>query len=417
MYAKLVFQSGTPFTDVNRDIVRCITNSDGAGGSTVGALEFVDASQSVIDDTVASNWSLAAGQTIATGAFVEQDKQFYLQQTHANTSTKTVAMRTVYKDTTGSTQANNTTYGGVMLCPVSDYGESYEAIWHSVAENTTPSVNNVIWSRITGEVVHIIARDKLIMIAGSRFGYYGGTSYCGIMEVDGSETRVGRNRPAQCVITGASSTVLDYDGGDQASTKDDILDITTLGPFTADHMLPAILAFVDALYDDEAGTEVRYSHMTIQNAFDDNMGIPTGTSWTGYACYATRNTGNSDGIGTFLSYIDNSSYAQQLWETSGAYWGYGQNSMGWWPASNSNRQHSGTSFKDVDGNNSVLLRPVFPIVGRRKHAWDLSTDGGYYLATPNFAGNFANINDGVNDYIAIKIYSAEESSVGVAFRK
>ena len=130
MYAKLKFDSSTDFTKICRDIVRCIVNSDGAGGSTVAALEFVDASNSVIDDTVASNWSLAAGQTLGTGnSNVDLDKFMYLQQTHGNGTTKTIAIGTNYKDGTGVfTKANDVTYSGVCMWPVSDYGESYECI-------------------------------------------------------------------------------------------------------------------------------------------------------------------------------------------------------------------------------------------------------------------------------------------------
>ena len=116
MFAKLIFPTGTLRTQICRDITRAIVNSTGAGGSTVGALEFADQTQSTIDDTVASGWSLAPGFTLASGADVDADMQYVIQSPHSNTSTISVAVRTQFANTTAN--ANSTAYSAIVLNPV-----------------------------------------------------------------------------------------------------------------------------------------------------------------------------------------------------------------------------------------------------------------------------------------------------------
>ena len=155
MFAKLIFPTGTLYTQICRDITRAIVNSTGAGGSTVSALEFADQTDSTIDDSVASGWALAPGFSVATGANVEADMRHVIQSPHTNTSTISVAIRTQFVNTTAN--ANNTTSSAVVLNPVSEFGESYEldigAPDTSVNASSTFNANGV-----TGREVYIIAR-------------------------------------------------------------------------------------------------------------------------------------------------------------------------------------------------------------------------------------------------------------------
>ena len=417
MYAKLVFQTGTDFTLVNRDIVRCITNSNGAGGSTLAALENVVVSSSSISDTEASNWALASGQTLATGASVEQDKRFYLQQAHANSSTKTVAFQTAFRDATGFTKANETTYSGVHLCPVSDYGESYEAVWHSTNPDETPDENETPWNRLTGQEVHIIAKDKVMFVAGIRTGYQNGTSYCMIFEVDAAEVREGRNKPGQVVLTGSMSPYGNYSGFNP-STIAHIINITASNPFGGTYHNPAICSFVDVLHDYEADAEMRYAMMAPES-FAQNGGSPSTASWRGKNCCVLRDINDADGHGTFSFSTTNDAIAFRLWADDQSFWGFGPTSFDFWPFSRNNMTASAPGgFTDISGNPAVLLRPSAPIVGLKRQQWDFSGIGGYYTATANFQGNISTINDGTDDYIAIKLFSlGYPMAAAIAIRK
>lgn len=409
MYAKLVFQTGTDYTLINRDIVRCITNSDGAGGSTLGALENIVLSSSSISDTEASNWSLAAGQTLSTGTSVEQDKRFYLQQAHANGSTRTVALQTAFRDTIGFTNANDATYSGVHLCPVSDYGESYEAVWHSVKENESPSSTDSPWNRVTGQEVHIIARNKMIFIAGIRVGYIAGTSYCMIFEADAAEVREGRNKPGQVIITGCMSPSTDYDT-DSFTSLSKIIDITSANPFGGDHQKPAMCSFVDVLHDYETSQEIRYAG-SMNYAWHSQSGSMTTASPALTNCCVFRDINDAGGNGTFSYDTSNNAISFRLWGDSTNYWGYGPTGFDWWPFCRNNMSSAASGgYTDISGNPAVFLRPAAPVVGFKRQQWDFSTIPGYYTATSNFSGLFETINDGADDYIAVKLFSSEEST-------
>lgn len=428
MYAKLVFPAGTDFTKVARDIVRAIDNSDGAGGSTVAALEFVTAADSSIDDTVASDWSLASGQTLGTGATnVEQDKLMYLQQTHPSTATMTVAIGTAFKDSASGTftKANDTQYSGVCLWPVSDYGESYEAIWGRLQEDQSPSSTKSTWSRFTGETVHIIAKDKTLTILGVRSNTYPGDSYSSIIAMDSYENRVGRNRAAMAWILGSNSITTDYES-DDPSAINEILDITaSINPFTNDHHNPLNVHLVDALYDFGSSAEYRFIGSNFGAYYDEMNKAPRSyptTAQNYYRAYGCkRDTSQSNGCASqFLSYGTNSYEATLAFiGRSYSYWPYGNSAMNVVPGFTSLQDFPTALPKKPDGTATIFMRPVQPIFGQMKAQFDFSTDGGLYHCTGNFDGSIKNdISDGTDEYVGFKLFSTESPVVaGVSFKK
>lgn len=426
MYAKLVFPSGTDYTKIARDVVRCINNSDGAGGSTVAALEFVTAADSSIDDTVASDWSLASGQTLGTGSSsVEQDKIMYLQQTHASTATMTVAIGTAYQDSTSGTftAANNTTYSGICLWPVSDYGESYEAIWGKTRVNQSQSASSSSWYRLTGPEVHIIARDGCLTILGSRTNNYRGYSYSSIIEVDTYENRKGRNRAAMAWLIGANSYDVDYESMNPTIVNQ-IFDITSTSPFTSDHQNPCNINLIDCLYDFSSNEEYRFVGANFSSSYDamvDVRSYPTTASMTYYPYGVKRDTSQSTGNSTtFLQYITND---YEIFKTfagnSSGYWGYGATASSVVPGHSSVIEDPNATPKKPDGTDAVFFRPVVPVFGQMKASFDLSSNGGFYHATGNFAGVIPNnLSDGTDEYVGFKLFSTEGTSpTGVAFKK
>jgi hypothetical protein len=425
MYAKLVFPSNTDYTKIARDIVRCIVNSDGAGGSTVAALEFVTAADSSITDTVAADWSLASGQTLGTGSTnVEQDKLMYLQQTHASTATMTVAIGTSYRDATSGvfTNANDRPHSGVCLSPVSDYGESYEALWGKAATSTSPSSSTSPWWSVTGPEIHIIAKDGCLTLMGKHTTDNNGYSYSSIIEVDTYENRKGRNRAAIGWFIGSSLFNAGYTNDIPSSTSE-LLNVGSVGPFTRPYGMDVYLFLIDALYDFRNNEEYRFvgfSNAVGENL--DNRGFPTTSSFNTEPYGVKRDITQANGCNTqFLRGATNSSELLTTYAGySGGYWGYGSaTSTGWMNGFASVIENADASPRKTDGTATVFMRPVMPVIGQMKAQFDFSSAGGFYQATSNFDGNVNNnISDGTDNYVAFKLFSTDQTSpVAVAFKK
>jgi hypothetical protein len=425
MYAKLVFPSNTDYTKIARDIVRCIVNSDGAGGSTVAALEFVTAADSSITDTVAADWSLASGQTLGTGSTnVEQDKLMYLQQTHASTATMTVAIGTSYRDATSGvfTNANDRPDSGVCLSPVSDYGESYEALWGKPATSVSPSGSNSPWWSVTGPEIHIIAKDGCLTLLGKHTTQSNGYTYSSIIEVDTYENRKGRNRAAMAWLIGSSFFNSGFSSDTPSSTSEILDNTSTNGPFTRSNMVDVYLFLIDALYDFTNNEEYRFVGMG--NDVSDKLEgrtAPGSGSYQAFPYGVKRDITQSNGCNTqFLAYsTNNSELLKTVAGNSGGYWGYGETAVSWVNGYASVIENDDASPRKPDGTATVFMRPVMPVFGQMKAQFDFSSVGGFYHATANFDGNLnANISDGTDNYVALKLFSTDQTSpVAVAFKK
>lgn len=426
MYAKLVFPSSTDYTKIARDIVRCINNSDGAGGSTVAALEFVTAADSSIDDTVAADWSLASGQTLGTGSTnVEQDKLMYLQQTHASTATMTVAIGTSYRDATSGvfTNANDRPDSGVCLSPVSDYGESYEALWGKPATSVSPSSTNSPWWSVTGPEIHIIAKDGCLTLIGKHATENNGYSYSSIIEMDSYENRKGRNRAAMAWYIGCNIFNAAYSNDTPSATSEILNNTGTNGPFTRPYQIDAYLFLIDALYDFKNDEEYRF--IGLSNSVGpvlDSRASPTTSSFQTEPYGVKRDITQANGCNT--QFLRGSTNTNELIITiagsSGGYWGYGSaTAVDWLNGFASVIENDDASPRKPDGTATVFMRPVMPVFGQMKAQFDFSSVGGFYQATANFDGNLnANISDGTDNYVALKLFSTDQTSpVAIAFKK
>ena len=425
MYAKLVFPSNTDYTKIARDIVRCIVNSDGAGGSTVAALEFVTAADSSITDTVAADWSLASGQTLGTGSTnVEQDKLMYLQQTHASTATMTVAIGTSYRDATSGvfTNANDRPDSGVCLSPVSDYGESYEALWGKADTSTSPSNTTSPWWSVTGPEIHIIAKDGCLTLIGKHITENNGYSYSSIIEVDTYENRKGRNRAAMGWFIGSSLFNAGWNNDIPSSTSE-LLNVGSVGPFTSPYAMDVYLFLIDALYDFRNNEEYRFVGLSNNVGFNlDTRSVPSTGSFQTEPYGVKRDITQANGCNT--QFLRGGTNTNELYITvsgsTGGYWGFGSaTSVGWLNGFASVIENDDASPRKPDGTATVFMRPVMPVFGQMKAQFDFSSAGGFYQATANFDGNVNNnISDGTDNYVALKLFSTGQTSpVAIAFKK
>lgn len=413
MYAKLVFPGGTENTQIARDITRAIVNSTGAGGSTVGALEFADAGLSTIDDTVAAGWTLAGGESIPSGASVDQDKRFHLQQAHANTSTKTVALGVhTFNPSDGLTTANNASgYNAVRLTPVLDYGQSYVAYPFHPAQTQTASTTMTPWFGVSASLgqctVHVIAKDKVLMIAGDKKGYDANRNFQLVMESnDTYETREGRNRPGQVWVAGAMSYGRGYSTS-SLSTKPTVVDFTSTNLAGSAYPNSLMMMFCDALYSYQSDAEIR-----VGGVFKDSW-ISTGStpssadpgnqagSW-----YIERDTGQADGYATAYNYDTVGSPAPESWffPAQSSNWAYGYHALCIDPTSHiHDTGFSARGLKDNTGNPMSLLKPMICQVGDSGHLTDFTTGAGMYLCSNTLGTEYRIINDGTDDYLTLPV--------------
>lgn len=440
MYAKLVFPIGTDYTKICRDIARCIDNSDGAGGSTVAALEFVTAADSSIDDTVAASWSLSSGQTISTGnTNVEQDKRFYFEEAHANTSTKYVALRTLYEDTSGFTKANNATDSGVSLHPVCDKGATYEYIPGVPSTSASTSTINSFNFGMTGPVFHIIARAKTLMIAGDSnissltFSTYYGQSFTLITETaQQREHKEGRNRPAQVWFMGRTYFNSSY-GSESISNVGEVINFTSTNIWGVNEKLGQFACIIDGAYDYENNFEIRVLGLNPEKGtITNNVGNPgTSAIATASQFVITRDTSEATGNkyiawGTDTTYrnVSNGAGASINFSASGFINGHssgGFSGIGSWDGWNFRMpqlqaHHNARQSKKVDGTDVIKMYPLVRHAGHAGAIYDITESADCYAATANFSGKFnASISDGSNTYLGVKMFDIASLQSPAAF--
>ena len=428
MYAKLKFPQGTKNTDMCRDIVRTIVNSTGAGGSTVGALEFVDAGNSTIDDTVAANWSLAAGQSIATGAAVEQDKEYFLQQTHANTSTKTVAIRMHNLDNSGFTKAENGNgYNQVVLTPVLDYGQSYQSTpfrpANTTGANTTLTCNHGVTAKAAHSIVHIIARDKVIAIIGDNWSYLPGRSFMAILEAPTQfENNIGRNKPSQTFFYGTERFASSYNST-TSSVKTNVVEFTSTNIMGTSYGQPLAYAMMDTLHSNELDTEVRFALLTKQSWITGNSSPSNSDPSQQFHMVApTRDIAQADGYGTTWNYDTVGAYPAGveglMFPRGSSSWAYAPHAYTFDPIqSHLNINRENFSPRKPDGTPTVQLYPVAFTIGDQGSYYDFSTECGLYVCTNNVPRGINVINDGTDDYVALRLFDTSSRDGVIALRK
>ena len=440
MYAKLVFPIGTDYTKICRDIARCIDNSDGAGGSTVGALEFVTAADSSIDDTVAASWSLSSGQTIATGnTNVEQDKNFYFQETHANTSTKYVAIRTVFVDTSGFTKANDSNWSSVAVFPVCDKGESYEFIPGTPNPSASVGVGTAFSYGVTGPVIHVIARAGTIFIAGEgRQGattagsnIYFGQAYTMVTEPAQQREHVeGRNRPAQVWFMGRAYNN-NTTGGESVNSVSEFYNYTSTNIWSLSERMLQYVCFVDSAYDYENNFELRVcGSMCTRGTI--GASAPPGSTGTDIISnfIITRDTAEASG-NKYASYqnllvyktMANANTAVPFDHNRFAYGAASQGFSGVLDTSGYNFRlpHLFTHMnliqsKNLAGNDVIKMLPLVRTYGRTCAVYDLTEAANCYVGSANFQGVMNNsISDGTDTYLGVKVYDTNNTVSPVAF--
>ena len=413
MYAKLVFPQGTKNTEIARDIARTIANSTGAGGSTVGALEFVDAVNSTIDDTVAANWSLVTGMTIPTGATEdEQDKRFDFEQTHANGSTKTVSVRMHNEDpSTGFTVSNNTAgYNSVVLRPVLDKGQAYESTplvcdkAQTASSTTAPGTGvTAIFGSCT---VRVIARDKVIAVIGDRRGYQPGRSFEAILEAPTqAENNIGRNKPAQTLFRGNESFNTTF-ASSGMSQKFYLVDFVTTNVMGSSYPQPLAYYMCDTLHEATTDKEVRMA------AVEKSTWIPTTaapsnsdpTSQIQMAC-PTRDTTQADGWGTTWNYSTTGDFSSEsfIFGVAGNSWPYSMHGYSFDPISSyfDTRRYNPTP-SDAAGNPVVQLQPVMFRTGNQGGFYDFASECGLYVLTNNVPRGISELTGGGDTYIVLR---------------
>lgn len=416
MYAKLVFPYGTEYTLVARDIVRAITNSDGAGGSTVGALENVNAGMSTIVDTEAAGWSLV-GSTLTTGASVEADKDRYLQQAHANGELKTVAIQTCYRDASGFTKANDTTYSGVMLSAIHDYGLSYESRALTPAAAAPAAASTSPWSRITGEEVHIIARQGCLVICGKKSNYLPGWTITALIEhPETYETREGGRTRAGYVILRSSGRP-DAWTGYQTTSKSQVIEATTTNVMGGAYGTAQFLQFVDCLYDYDTSSEIRHGHiMTSTNGTTPALPSNCDPGGSRYRTFIYRDTGNADGWDTTIHY---STDAEQFFFGAGSgVWAYSMHPGVIEAAGHFNRQDWNNTTgrpRDTSGNDLNVFTPAMFKTGQANNLFDLSDV--LYTGNKIFAGDVKEFSFGGQDYLAVAPSDQSGRPGSYVFRK
>lgn len=396
-----------------RDIARAISNSNGAGGSTVGALEFVDAGSSTIEDTVAANWTLAAGQSIPTGAFVDQDLEFNFQQTHANGSTKTVAVRIYNRDTTGNSKAENGSgYNSVVIRPVLDFGESYEstpmtpAITASASTTLAPGVG--VSAKDAETTVHVIARDKVIAVIGDRWGYKPGRSFEAVLEAPVQyENIIGRNKPSQTYFYATEMFTASF-GTPGLSVKVYCVDYTTTNPTAASYGQPLAYFMMDTLHEKLTNKEVRMvgvQKKSWNNALASPSNADPGTQMT--FCAPTRDITQADGWGATWNYDTAGDFNSESLIFSGgsSSWAYHQHAYSFDPISVMYTTLLQNQYPtDPAGNPAVQLSPVVFRTGNQGGVYDFSSECGLYVATNNVPRGISVLNDGADDYVALRVF-------------
>lgn len=267
MYAKLVFPAGTENSKITRDIVRTIVNSTGAGGSTVGVLEFVDAGQSSIDDTLApAAWSLASG-SIPTGAIVEQDKVYYLTCPHTESAVNKYAWvgPTIPDSGAGSfTAADNKVYSGVGMGIVTEFGlGNQKDFCRLTPASYTASSSYASYARVGGALysdditVFVIADEKRLIIVGEAGGYTPGARYLAIAEMPSTvETDTLAARAPQAFVFGGDNNVATVSAFFQG-TSVTMYNQTSMG-FVASRQLMGIV-MVDAFHNYALNEDVKYA--------------------------------------------------------------------------------------------------------------------------------------------------------------
>lgn len=426
MYAKLTFPEGTKNTDVCRDIVRTIVNSTGAGGSTVGALEFVDAGNSVIEDTEAANWTLAAGQSIATGAAVEQDKEFFLQQAHANTAIKTVAIRMHNLDNSGFTKAENGTgYNTVVLTPVLDYGESYESTpfrpSNTASASTTTSCSHGVSAKKGKCVVHIIARNKVIAILGDQRSYLGGRSYMAILEAPTQyEMTIGRNKPSQTFFWGSERFESTF-GASSLASKGNAVDYTSTNMMGTSYGQPLAYAMMDTFHDYDLDAEVRLAIVT-KASWTTTITNPSNCDPSSQMTLALvlRDINQADGYST--SWNEGTSGDPKpesfIFPPSSSSWGYTPHAYTFDPVQpHLSLIRKNKEPRDANGTPSVQMFPVAFTAGNQGSWFDFSTECGLYVATNNVPRGISIINDGTDDYVAFRLFDTSNRDGVITLRK
>ena len=407
MYAKLVFNTNTEIVLAVRDIVRAIVNSDGLGGSTLGALENVDVANSSIDDTVASGWSLAAGQSISTGAAVEQDKAFYLQATHSNTSTKTVRLGSGYRDASGFTNANGTTYSGVVVGPVLDYGETYQEDVGFPSDSATVSTTTAVLRRVNpSKPLYVIATPKSIVIVGTNTGHAGGGKYQAIIELDAThENTVGRNRPAQVLVCGANQRLVsNVSYANSASTG--FSSYTSTNHFSASYPQIIHQVFTDAFYDYSSSEEIRLAAIASQQTMTtpaQPSGVTPASDFESVVIY--RDTGNANGYGTPLL-NSNTPYSVFFGGNTGEGWpGMTAASIcGWYGFFREDAYINGLHEpNDSAGVRTNKLHSLAVTAGMGVDQVNYTVNGGMYRGTGLFPGETVEIVDGSDIYIGCKV--------------
>ena len=426
MYAKLVFPAETENTQVARDITRAIVNSTGAGGSTVGALEFVDAGKSTIDDTVAANWTLAAGDSIPTGATVEQDKRFHLQQAHANGETKTVAIGMhIFNPAVGFTVANDTTgYNSVRLSPVMDFGQSYVAYACHPATTATANTTLSPWVGVSAKrgecTVHIIARDKVIAIAGDKNGYFPSANWTLIQEPPETyEQREGRNRPGQITMMGARAYNTGFSHAN-VSSKLSVTNYTSTNIMNSSYPNGLMMFFTDYLYEYSTSQEIRLAGIAKDNWFPSSA-IPSNSDPSSQVnCwYLKRDVAQADGYNTDFAYdtIGTPGAEEYFFPRQSSNWAYSQHPMSIDPTSHYfNEEFNGRAVKDIAGAAAINLTPLMTYAGNSGQLIDYTTSSGLYTAGQQAPRTQKIINDGTNDYLVLPVGDTSGNKGSFAIR-
>lgn len=158
MYAKLQFGTSVLPAEMARDIARVLHASDGAGGATTGACEFITAAGSSISDTVASSWSLISPTSLVSGTATNADK-YIMRSSHAQ-SGKYKYVEVGYNGATS--EYNDISDGGFRTMPVLDYGESTQRL---LGGYTGTTASQLEYDSLHG-TIHIVANAKCLLIWG-----------------------------------------------------------------------------------------------------------------------------------------------------------------------------------------------------------------------------------------------------------
>lgn len=170
MYARLNFPSTTTAWQRCRDIARLIHESS-SGSANLNNLEYINILDSELIAGVNSGWSLAGGQTIATGTPSASDGNYVFESDCVDTNKKKyVSIRP--NGNISSTTIGNNSNPGVYLSPVVDYGT---ATVNYVGGYSGTDLNYARTAGVgsSGGNVWVLASPrKLALIGNSRNGSY-----------------------------------------------------------------------------------------------------------------------------------------------------------------------------------------------------------------------------------------------------